>query len=302
MSNFRHPFLPIIFIVFSILLVGCSRLPVSETQTAPASSTTINADTVLYVSLGDSIAHGYGLISPSAERYSAITAELIERSGIPVTLCSYGVNGQTSTGLLTTLTDGTVPLDVLSDMKLCSINIGANNVLGPGMRFLYDYYQYLYSEPASYDDVEIAEKYRVFTEECNAGIEQLQLDIPKIVQTLKDAAPDVEILFLTLYNPYAHSPIVLNINGMPIQLAALADTYCTLVNRCILDGSDNGTNYRVVDVYTAFFGTDGAYVNVTNPEGLSETDIDMSAMDPHPNKAGHARIAKCIVDTLQNVP
>lgn len=306
MSKIRCSVLPMLLVVVSVLLSGCGKTTVPETdaQTEPeteaVSAMTTAIDTDTYVSLGDSIARGYGLTSPAEERYSTIVAGLLERSGTPVTAYNYGVDGQTSAGLLTTLTDGTVPADVLSDMELCTISIGANNVLGPGMRFLYDYYQYLYGEPAPYDDAGIAEQYRIFTEECATGIAQLQSDIPQIIETLKEASPDVEILFLTLYNPYAHSPIVLNINGMPIRLATLSDTYCTLVNQCIIDGSDNGENYRVVDVYTAFSGTDGAYVNVTNPEGLSETDMDMSAMDPHPNKAGHARIAKCIVDTLES--
>ncbi len=303
----RYSILPVLLVTCSVLFFGCgkSNLPETETQTDTATEavsalpSTSDGNSKIYVSLGDSIARGYGLASPAEERYSTIAAGLLERSGTPITAYNYGVDGQTSTGLLTSLTDGTVPADVLSTMELCTISIGANNILGPGMRFLYDYYQYLYSDPAPYDDAGIAEQYRIFTEECAAGIAQLQSDIPQIIENLRGASPDAEILFLTLYNPYAHSPIVLNINGMPLRLATLSDTYCTLVNECIIDGSDNGTNYRVVDVYAAFSGTDGAYVNVTNPEGLSETDMDMSAMDPHPNKAGHVRIAQWIVDTLE---
>lgn len=314
MSHFWCSKLPVILIAASVLITGCSgKSTIPETKTEaqtepetaavsalPTTTDTDTKDTEIYVSLGDSIARGYGLTSPTEERYSTIVAGLLERSGVSVDIFNYGVDGQTSAELFYTLTDGTVPADVLSDMELCTISIGANNILGPGIQFLYAYYQYLYSDPAPYDDAGIAERYQVFTDECAAGIEQLQSDIPQIIDTLKTASPEVEILFLTLYNPYAHSPIVLNINGMPIRLATLSDTYCTLVNQCIIDGSDNGANYRVVDVYTAFSGTDGAYVNVTNPEGLSETDMDMSAMDPHPNKAGHAQIAKCIVDVLEN--
>lgn len=270
---------------------------VQDTETAATSA--LPTDSTIYVSLGDSIARGYGLTSPADERYSTIVGGLLERTGTPVTVFNYGVDGQTSAGLLETLTDSTVPADVLSAADICTISIGANNVLGPGMTFLYEYYQYLYSDPAPYDDAGIAERYKVFTEACADGIEKLREDIPQIIDTLKKASPDVDIYFLTLYNPYEHSPIVLNINGLPIRLSALSDTYCTLVNQCITDGSADGQNYHVVDVYDAFAGTNGAYVNVTNPEGLSETDMDMSAMDPHPNQAGHAKIAQLITETVQ---
>lgn len=275
-----------------------STVPETKMEETEAVSA-IPTDSTVYISLGDSIARGYGLTSPADERYSTIVGGLLTRSGTPVSVSNYGVDGQTSAELLAALTDGTVPTDVLSTAELCTISIGANNVLGPGMTFLYEYYQYLYSDPAPYDDAGIAERYRVFTEACTDGIEQLQADIPQIIDTLRKASPDVEIYFLTLYNPYEHSPIVLHINGLPIRLSALSDTYCTLVNQCIIDGSADGANYHVVDVYTAFADTDGAYVNVTNPDGLSETDMDMSAMDPHPNKAGHAKIAQLITEAVQ---
>lgn len=296
-----------ILIGVQIVYTGCTRNTVSETTTndspteteATAQVSALPTDTAVYVSLGDSIARGYGLVSPQDERYSTVAAGLLEQSGKTMTVFNYGVDGQTSSELLSALNDGMVPMDILSEADLCTISIGANNILGPGMTFLYDYYQYLYSEPSPFDDAGIAEQYKYFTEQCAEGIEQLQDDIPQIISAIKQVSPHCELYFLTLYNPYEHSPVVLYINGMPIQLSTLSDTYCRLVNQCIEAASDEGTSYKVIDVYTAFSGTDGAYVNVTNPPALSETDIDMGSMDPHPNKAGHARIAGLIADAIQ---
>ena len=242
-----------IFIVWILLfLTGCQAADTKETTAETvAVSTEAEQTPLVYVSLGDSIARGYGLDNIAADRFSAVAGRLWEADS-PVEVYNYGVDGQTSTELLEMLTE--VSLPGLADADVISVSIGANNVLGPAFAFLRNYYLYLYADPVQFTDASIAEEFRYFTDAADEGCAVLENDIPLLLSTLREINPDCEILFLTLYNPYEAVNTIFRINGMPIALDSLSDSYVGKINDCIRQGTADAENVGIVDVYTAFAG------------------------------------------------
>ena len=84
-----------------LFLSGCRVAEVPETVPPETVQVSAAAETepLVYVSLGDSIARGYGLDNISGERFSTVTAGISEEDG-PVDVYNYGLDGQTSTELL----------------------------------------------------------------------------------------------------------------------------------------------------------------------------------------------------------
>ena len=275
------------------LLTGCEKAPESVPDTETISTAAImEDDQLVYVSLGDSIARGYGLSDIAGERFSTIAGQRWDAETVEV--YNYGVDGQTSTELIEMLQNGGA--EKLADADVISISIGANNVLRHSSQFLYDYYLYLYAEPPQYTEQEIAERFREFTDAADEGCLILEEDMPELLETLREINPDARILFLTLYNPYAAVNTELHINGLPVPLAPLADTYVQKINDCIRAGTENAENLTLVDVYTAFEGRTAELVYAATPEGQDPSELDLSVMDPHPNARGHLLIGRLVSD------
>jgi len=293
----------LLFLLPFLLFTGCNdiqkkeTLPLTETVKVSAEA---EEDSLIYVSLGDSIARGYGLTHIYEERFSTIAGQSWKTKEA-VEVYNYGVDGQTSTELITMLAEMDIP--ELKEADVVSISIGANNVLGPAFTFLHNYYLYLYAEPAQFDDTEIAEQFRLFTEAADAGCVVLEQDIPLLLDTLRGINPDCQILFLTLYNPYEAVNTVFQIGGMPISLAALSDTYVSLINDCIRSGTGNDQNLKIVDVYSAFSGRGKELLYAVTPDDFPPSEMNMAYMDPHPNAAGHKVIGQLTAKAYeQNTP
>lgn len=275
------------------LLTGCAAGTVKETdppETAAVSSLPeTETEPLVYVSLGDSIARGYGLDNIREERFSTITAQIWE-DAVPVEVYNYGVDGQTSGELIAMLEAGGAP--ELARANVVSVSIGANNVLGSAFDFLYDYYLYLYAEPAQFTDAAIAEEFRTFTAAADEGCVQLTEDLPLLLDTIRAVNPDCQILFLTLYNPYEAVNTVFRIDGLPVVLSSLSDTYVNKINNCIRTGTADAENLTLVDVYSAFAGRGKELLYAVTPEGLGSDEMNMAYMDPHPTAKGHLVIGQ----------
>ncbi|MBR5445796.1 MAG: hypothetical protein IKV57_06725 [Clostridia bacterium] len=282
-----------------LFLSGCRAAEVSETvppETVPVSAAA-ETDPLVYVSLGDSIARGYGLDNISGERFSTVTAGIWEEDG-PVDVYNYGVDGQTSTELLEMLAEATLP--GLAEADVVSVSIGANNVLRSGFRFLREYYLYLYADPPQFTDDSIAEAYRTFTAEADAGCVVLKNDIPLLISAIRKINPDCTILFLTLYNPYEAVNTIFRINGMPIEFDSLSDAYVGKINDCLRTGRADAKNVDIVDVYSAFEGRGKELLYAVTPEDLDPYEMNMSYMDPHPNAKGHMVIGRLTADAYRS--
>ncbi len=300
MKRSTHPGILASLVAAAILLGGCGQempaetLPVAATAEVPAAPL---PEPYVYVSLGDSIARGYGLADVAAERYSKIAADAWETEHeYVVQEYNYGIDGLTSMGLLEQLSDG-LPQGI-EDAEVVSVSIGANNVLRSFTQFLYDYYLYLYAEPAQLTDDEIAEKFRAFTTDADAGIVQLGEDLPQLVAAIRAVNPDCEILFLDLYNPYAAVNTELVIDGLPISMAAMSDTYVRKIGQCLRETLDGEENIQILDIHGAFAGREGELVCAVTPPDMDPRELDMSRMDPHPNAKGHMVLGKLVADAF----
>ena len=269
-----------------------AETPVTDAAEEPAEPT----ETV-YVSLGDSIARGYGLADVRNEVYSAVLAGSFEESGRTMVPYNFGVDGQDSTQLAAYIVNNPAIPEALADADYVSISIGANNFLGEAFDFLeicYDF-QKNPSTRLTADDVTAA--YQQFNRDVAAGVDRLREDIPEIIGNIRASNEDCGILFLTCYNPYGAVDVTLDWGGaMPVNFAALAGTSVTQMNDVIRDLADD-YGYTVADVYSAFEGKWDRLVNAAPVE--SGGSLDMNAVDPHPNKNGHAVIADVLTGLME---
>ncbi len=281
---------------------GCAEDDTPEAEPEIAEETEIPADidseseSVVYVSLGDSIAHGYGLENMSAEAYTAVIADKFESDGILCEACNFGVDGQKSGGLISYIDANEQIAEKLAAADYVSISIGANNILYSATSFIRDYNDFKTNPSTSFTSDDITAKFKEFNESIVAGLDDLQTDIPILIDKIRSYNEDCEILFMTCYNPYGAVKITLDWGGlMTIDFAALSDTCVSQMDDIIRSLSDE-CGYQIADVYTAFDGKAARLINAS-PVDSGDT-FDLSAIDPHPNKIGHALIADVIYEVM----
>lgn len=293
-KNITAVVLTAVFLIFSCEKdEGKSEREVNQVSRLPLENSSVEEEdnereSLLVLSLGDSIARGYGLRDIGNTRYSAIIREYFAEDGITCMEQNYGVDGQTSTELIAYAE--TLPL---AEADVITVSIGANNVLGPAFDYLYAYYDYASSPDTVYTDTSIAEKYRTFLAQADEGIVTLENDIPKIIGAIREQNEDCDIIFLTLYNPYAAVDFTMYINGFPIDFAALSASYVTRISD-VISASAETNGYSVADVREAFDGKEEKLVVAGAADGT-----DMEKMDPHPNENGHRVIAETVYRVMK---
>ncbi len=241
------------------------------------------------VALGDSIAAGYGLASPEAERYSHLIKERIDaRDGFECIETNCGVNGQTSGGLI----ESFASLPPLDGTDYVTVSIGANNVLGPAVDMFAKYGAALLIEDEDLRAAAFSSAYKEFNAATAAGIEQFKKDLPEIISAIKRAAPEAEIIFQTIYNPYNNVSLTLTLGDVTVDLNTDSDRLVSALNDIIESGAVL-LDYKVADVYTAFETETG----VVNAEGGGLASAPL-ALDPHPTAKGHGLIADVIISFI----
>lgn len=275
-----------------------TEAPETDVQTDAPETTAPETDDVMaepeteiinIVALGDSIAAGYGLASPEAERYSHLIKERIDaRDGFECIETNHGVNGQTSSGLL----ESFASLPPLDGADYVTVSIGANNVLGPAVNMFSKYGAALLIEDEELRAAALASAYNEFNTATAAGIEQFKKDLPEIISAIKHAAPEAEIIFQTIYNPYNRVSLTLTLGDVTVDLNADSDRLVSALNDIIESGAIL-LGYKVADVYAAFETETG----VVNAEGGSLASAPLT-LDPHPTAKGHGLIADVIISVI----
>ncbi len=299
----------LIFLLLTGLLTACGKtgeIP-EETETAaeteeetveeiPAEPDTPAPEPVRYVSLGDSIARGYGLSSVKNEVYSSVLTASFEESGGVMVSSNFGVDGQDSTQLAAYILNNSAIPEALTEVDYVSVSIGANNFLGDAFNFLGICQDFGQNPSTKLTSADVDEAFRQFNTDVAEGVDRLRADIPKIIANIRASSEDCEILFLTCYNPYGAVNVTLDWGGtIPVNFAALADSSVTQMNTVIRDLADD-YGYTVADVYTAFDGKSDRLVNAAPVE--EGGSFDPNAVDPHPNKNGHAVIADVLLELI----
>lgn len=265
----------------------------SDETTAPDEDVMTSPEVKIlrYVALGDSICYGYGLSSPETERYSAIIDGYIDL--LQFYECdsyNYGVNGQTSSELLDMLDSGNVP--ELEGADVVSVSIGANNVLGPAISSLTQYSINMFIEDEAQRAAANAALYEQLTAETDAGIEQFAHDLPLIIDAINKYAPDAQIIFQTIYNPYNNVSLSFDFSTATLDMNETADALVTRLNKIIKDNA-RSLGYDVADIYTEFENGVG-YINADSFGGV---DL-LTGLDPHPTAEGHRLIADTVCSLI----
>lgn len=259
---------------------GETTAPISPVETEPV---VVSEDAIVYLSLGDSIARGYGLADVEGERFSTIAKEYWQAHGIDdVTVYNAGVDGQDLWGVLDTVNEKANPVWVSADVV--SVSMGANHILSTVWSFL---------STLSTRDVEDASALCAdFTDAVTEACTILDAGLPLLIEDIHEMAPDATILFLTFYDPYGALPTEIVVGDSVVLVDSLIDAAVQQVNACIRGAAADYV--QIVDVYAAFAGDTAALVCVEAPESCDPVAIDMGKMDPHPNATGHKRIGELV--------
>lgn len=279
--------------------VMTAALPASGALGTAAAAETGNS----LVVLGDSIASGYGLEGYDAGANYSAPDSFANMLGDNFDLYyNYAVDGRTSGELLTALEDESIAA-ALADADTVVVSIGGNDFLQPMLAAVMnaaaenqDVFDLLSglaegsskSEAAAsgalsaisgdiedYMDV-LMELMTAMTDAADAvDISATVGNISGILGTISDLAPESQIEILTVYNPFE------GVAGMEM-FDALARTKLEELNSGIAAAAEeNGS--EVVDVNAAFAGHALEYTNI-------------SSVDIHPNKEGHAVIYQLLLD------
>ncbi|MDF2985253.1 MAG: lipolytic protein family [Eubacterium sp.] len=247
----------------------------------------------LYVAIGDSITSGYGLesfqnndLKNKNSTYNFVT-KLGRKLGMKT--LNLGVEGVDSTMLLKAISNPSTEdeknaVAQIRNANLITLSIGGNNVFIPLLNSINDgigngknifnanateiqnaLIKLLFNE----DEIEklkknISNGADVFADDAKA---KKTGDFSKIISTVKTLNPKAKIVVQTIYNPYD---------------LIFADSIGTAINRMnaeIVRGSENGKNYKVADVYSAFNKAKAETQLVNADTGKS--------FDPHPTQKGH---------------
>lgn len=268
----------------------------TETETEPDVEDVITDENKLvYVALGDSIAYGYALKDVEGQRYSTLIDSHLDtlwENGCEV--YNYAVSGDKGGDLIDILKKGNAP--AISSAHVITISIGANNVLGPALDNLSEYFVFLTVPDENLRKTELPRIYGELMAETKSGIEDFSREIVTIIEEIRKSAPDAEIIFQTVYNPYRLANVKLDFIDGVLDLAEETDRLVSALNKIIVDNASLG--YTVADIYTAYDGlTDVVNADLFIGDG---TDIDqfILAADPHPNEKGHRVIADTIIPLI----
>ena len=306
-------------LLLAVCLTGCDIFSRHTEGPAPSDQTTqttaptdVPTGSLSLVVLGDSIARGYGLSAPEEQRFSALLQQKLQTVYAQVSVVNDGVDGLTGSGLAERLAKQ--PPAGLDTCDAVLISIGGNDLLGPMLKIAVpeadqaalpslaaDYLQYrLLSEDkvtpqikksvarlnALITEAEDRLRGQEFADLLQAGADNLRQELPQILSQIRTKNPGCRLFVQTIYNPYRTASLSLKgIDASP-DLSAHGEQAVSALNAVVTElAQANG--YTVVDVHADFAAADRA---VTFAEagalGLN------FGLDPHPNPAGHERIAE----------
>lgn len=266
---------------FVSLMLAAAFWGCAEDNSSLQSATESEVHSFSMVTLGDSIAAGYGLESPEEQRYSALLAQQLTDETVIWQDYNYAVSGDTADEMLKRLENGRAVR--LPSADVITISIGANHMLQPFAAF--------YGVWLSEDLKASAGTERAFAEMETAiaeGLAEFEKQLPLIYEHITDRNPDAQIILLTVYNPFAHVEAEITLSDEKRSLNAYAEEMIGKCNAIIRSFAQQHDAVSVADVHTAF----GEHEKTPVIGQISEKNE--AYMDPHPNAEGHAIIAEVI--------
>lgn len=245
------------------MIIGFCRMPVIKVGSGDRVSKSIR-----YVALGDSIASGYGLSVPETDSYVGLVGNYLEENYDYVFKANLGTNGLRSDQLLDILTN---PQNekykkyhaTLKHADIVTLSIGSNDLL------------HLVSLNRDLQEY-IKEGDEMFRKACH----EFDDHFPKIIQEIHNISPDAQIYANNVYNPCG------DISGFG-NIYNLTERYVELLNKTFSESQE----YTLVDIKGEFDKPEESLLNMA---------ISGKELDPHPNKKGHAKIGRKVIQAITN--
>ncbi len=232
---------------------------------------------IYYVALGDSIGTGATSRGTTSSYVIGFYNYLVNANpGVTVTLRNLSTNGDDSSDLLGKLRADTNCTGDVAKATILTMNIGGNNVLPAG--------------ESSFSKINhtVAEE----------GTLRFESDYPLIIEEIRRCNPTVEIITMTLFNPY-NSVSIRYYEGDPV-LHQEVEFYAGRINAKIREVTDTKYRYAEVhDVWKANYADVGKMGSVTYfyPSALFKF-----TRDPHPNQTGQNVLTEMMKSAYLNTP
>lgn len=248
---------------FVFCIVGCFyKMPVVK-----VSSGDFVTGSIRYVALGDSIAHGYGLMNPEDDSYVGHVRQYLEGEYDYVFAANLGTDGLRSDALLDILTN---PENekygkyraTLEYADIVTVSIGSNDLLHL-IELDHDMGDYI--ENGS----------RMFQEACR----KFAVNFPKIIRAIHDISPKAEIYANNVYNPCHGVSAFAGIYDV-------SERYVKLLNETFMTAD----GFELVDIKERFDQVEENLLNMT---------IMDKRIDPHPNQRGHREIGSMVIQAIK---
>lgn len=262
--------------------------------------------------------------------------EMLDGQEGPALTSNQAVSGWTSEQLLEALQSGEYA-ELLKDADVVTVTIGSNDLLGPFIEMVEKAIDDNFSkkvselESLSVEAVEGRSSDAWLTERQNNLVTEIANTLSQLNETLKDnpellagcekfrektqpailnalheQAPEAEIYWNTLYNPFYGEKVDLSqlfpelAKQFPlifkqfetIDLSAYGACYIKKMNQAFLQNTEG---YHSVDIYEEFNQPDLTNVEIKNIDGKLSLNFD-----PHPNLEGHQLITNLYTPVIQN--
>ena len=202
-----------------------------------------------YVALGDSLSAGVGASSPQNTFVALVKRHL----GTDVELINLGHSGDTSDDLLQTgkldeavetITTRAGDSDDSNDVRLITLEIGGNDLLGI-------YFSQV--QTGACPDVETALTQPTCTQTLRDALDGFRPNFDTALDRLREAAPDVPIVVMTLYNPFDFLGAIGELGVLSLDGRAGSE-FPEGMNDIIRSVAGEHQDVLVANVYAAFKG------------------------------------------------
>ena len=243
---------------------------------------------ITLVSLGDSIARGYGC--QPEEAYGSLLADYIGGLVMPapfqVRYVNYGTDGDTAADLLEKLTGREDVRASVRAADILTISVGGNDLI----------HQLSDLMPAQGDSVigNVAKLLTALGQGLSESrslevFQQFRNDMEAILQLLDTLSPQALVILTTIPNPTSDAAV-----------GPLIDRYLERFNDYIRSGCG-----RTRGIIPAVADCSRAFASYTGEEALTFAHIDWSdlrtlSLDPHPTPAGHQVMAQTHIPLLED--
>lgn len=273
--------------IFIIILCLC-LLFIPAAVAIPACAAAPSALSI--ISLGDSIARGYGCQPEEAYGYLLYQqARSALGEDYEVSYQNFGTDGDTTADLLRKLRQDATIRQAVSHADIITLSIGGNDLLGQlrGIQAAVQTNQGMDSFPHALGTVLqiIASVQLAFSQELSEKVfQQYTENLTAILEEIGKLAPRSHLLITTIPNPTVDSSIATFVGHYLEPYNNYIDSGCGTANK-----TDAYPSLSVADsaaVFNTYTGDDPltfACIDWNHPENLS--------FDPHPTPAGHQLMA-----------